>query len=212
MGQKVNPIGMRLGINKLWGSVWYADRDYAERLHQDLAIRKFITVSLASAAVGKVVIQRLAKKTRIMIHSARPGVVVGRKGEEIAKIKIFAEKTTKTEVSVNVAEIKKSEIDAKLIAESIAQQVQNRVSYKKAMKKAIQAALKMGAQGIKVYVSGRLGGAEIARTEWYKEGQVPLQTFRADIDYATAKAYATYGVIGVKVWIFHSEKKGTPRS
>lgn len=213
MGQKVNPIGLRLGINKTWDSIWYANKNYVSNLRQDIQIRNFILSGNSGVAdnvarsTSKVIIQRLANKVRIFVHSSKPGLLIGKKGDEIAKIKLFAEKVSNAEVSINVVEIKKPEINAALIAKSIAQQIENRVSYKKAMKKAVQSAIKMGAKGIRVNVSGRLGGAEIARSEWHREGRIPLHTLRADIDYAVAEAIATYGVIGVKVWVFISERK-----
>ena len=184
-------------------------KDYASKLHQDLKIRDYIKKKLAGAAVSKVRIERLAKKIRIMIHTAKPGVVIGKKGGDIAGIKAFVEKMTGSDVAVNVVEIRRAETDACLIADNIARQIENRVSFKKAMKKSIQSAMKMGAGGVRVNVSGRLGGAEIARMEWYREGRVPLHTLRADIDYSKGSAHTTYGVIGIKVWVYHAEKKPT---
>lgn len=213
MGQKVNPIGLRIGINKTWDSLWYAGkRDYAAKLHQDLQIKEYIQKKLAGASVSKVRIERLAKKIRIMIHTAKAGIVIGKKGGDIAIIKAFVEKMTGSEVAVNVVEIRRAETDATLIADNIAKQIENRVSFKKAMKKSIQSAMKMGAGGIRVNVSGRLGGAEIARMEWYREGRVPLHTLRADIDYGMASAHTTYGVIGIKVWVYHMEKQTQEKS
>lgn len=206
MGQKVNPIGLRLGITTTWDSRWYADgNDYAIKLHQDLKIKEFITKKLAHAAVSKVIIERLNKKTKVAIHTAKPGVVIGKKGDDMAKIKDFVSKLTGDEVSVNIVEIKRPEIDAQITANSIAQQLESNVSFKKVMRGAIRNAMKMGALGIKVMVSGRLGGAEIARSEWDMEGRVPLHTLRAQIDYSISRANTTYGVIGVKVWIFKGE-------
>lgn len=206
MGQKVNPTGLRLGITTQWDSRWYADgSDYATKLHQDLEIKKFIHKKLAHAAVSKVVIERLNKKTRVAIHTAKPGVVIGKKGDDMAKIKDFVAKVTGDDVSVNIVEVRRPEIDAQIVANGVAQQLEANVSFKKAMRGAIRNAMKMGALGIKVMVSGRLGGAEIARTEWDMEGRVPLHTLRAQIDYAKGRANTTYGVIGIKVWIFKGE-------
>src|SRR5919106_320093 len=189
MGQKVNPVGLRLGINRTWDSRWFAKKDYAPLLQEDLKLRKFLTDRLTQAGVSKVVIERAAKKTRITIHSARPGVVIGTKGD----------------VSLNIIEIRKPELDAKLIADSIAQQLERRVAFRRAMKRAVQSAMRLGAEGIRINCSGRLGGAEIARMEWYREGRVPLHTLRADVDYGVATAFTTYGTCGVKVWIFKGE-------
>ncbi len=208
MGQKVNPISLRLGITRTWDSVWYAKKDYADNLHQDLKIREFIQKALHSAGIGSIKIERLNKKLRIIISSSKPGIIVGKKGEEINKVKKFIEDLTGVEVSVNIVEIKKAELDAILIADSIAKQVEERVAYKKAMKRAIQSALKMGAQGIRINIAGRLGGAEIARTEWYKEARVPLHKLRADISFGVSSAHTTYGVIGIKVWVYLGEKRG----
>ena len=206
MGQKVNPKGFRLGITSTWDSRWYADgEDYANKLHQDLEIKKFVNKKLAHAAVSKVVIERLNKKTKVAIHTAKPGVVIGKKGDDMAKIKDFVAKLTGDEVSVNIVEIRRPEVEAQIAANGIAQQLESNVSFKKAMRNAIRNAMKMGALGIKVMVSGRLGGAEIARSEWDMEGRVPLHTLRAQVDYAIARANTTYGVIGVKVWIFKGE-------
>lgn len=205
MGQKVNPIGLRVGINRTWDSRWYAGRDYATRLQEDLALRKHIMKELKAAGVSRVIIERAATKTRIAIHTARPGVIIGKKGADIEKLRRDLEKRTNSEVTLNILEIRKPEIDAKLVAESIAQQLERRVSFRRAMKRAVQNALRLGAEGIRVNCSGRLGGAEIARTEWYREGRVPLHTLRADIDYGTAEAHTTYGVCGVKVWIYKGE-------
>jgi small subunit ribosomal protein S3 len=206
MGQKVNPTGLRLGITTNWDSRWYADgKNYAEKLHQDLEIKKFIKSKLAHAAVSKVVIERLNKKTKIAIHTAKPGVVIGKKGDDMAKIKDFVSKITGDEVSVNIVEIRRAEVEAQIVANTIAQQIESHTPFKKAMRGAMRNAMKMGAQGIKVMVSGRLGGAEIARSEWDKEGRIPLHTLRANVDYAIARANTTYGVIGIKVWIFKGE-------
>lgn len=206
MGQKVNPIGLRLGINKTWDSRWYAnDADFANKLHEDLKIRKHIKKRLANAGVSKVVIERPSKKAYISIHTARPGIVIGKKGGDIEKIKQEIGKITKDEVHLNIIEVRKPEIDSTLIAEGIAQQLERRVAFRRAMKRAVQSALRLGAQGIRINVSGRLGGAEIARMEWYREGRVPLHTLRADVDYGVAEAQTTFGVIGIKVWVFKGE-------
>ena len=208
MGQKINPIGLRVGINRTWDSRWYAERNYGEMLHEDIRIRKFLQKKLAQAGVSKVVIERPAKKARVTIHTARPGVVIGRKGQEIENLRREIAAMTTADVHLNIVEIRKPEVDAQLVAENVAQQMERRVSIRRAMKRAVQNAMRIGAKGIKIQVSGRLGGAEIARTEWYREGRVPLHTLRADIDYATYEAHTTYGVIGVKVWIFKGEVIG----
>ena len=205
MGQKINPIGFRVGINRTWDSRWYADRDYAKLLHQDLKLRDYLMNRLAQAGVGKVVIERAAKKTRVTIHSARPGVVIGKKGADIEKLRQELSNKTGSDVSLNILEIRKPEIDAKLVAENISSQLERRVAFRRAMKRAVQSAMRLGAQGIRINCSGRLGGAEIARLEWYREGRVPLHTLRADIDYGTATAKTTYGTCGVKVWVFKGE-------
>ena len=205
MGQKVNPIGLRLGINRTWDSRWYARKDYSKLLHEDLKLRGFLTERLQQAGVSRIVIERAAKKTRITIHSARPGVVIGKKGADIEKLRVDIAKMTNSEVSLNIVEIRKPEIDAKLIADGIAQQLERRVAFRRAMKRAVQSAMRLGAEGIRINCSGRLGGAEIARMEWYREGRVPLHTLRADVNYGTAEAKTTYGLIGVKVWIFRGE-------
>lgn len=205
MGQKVNPIGLRLGINRTWDSRWFSNKDYADLLHQDLKLRKYIHDRLSQAGVSKVVVERPAKKARITIHTARPGIVIGKKGADIEKLKNELSKIAGAEVSLNILEIRKPELDATLAAESIAQQLERRVTFRRAMKRAIGSAMKLGAKGIRVNVSGRLGGAEIARMEWYREGQVPLHSLRADIDYGEATAKTTYGAIGVKVWIYKGD-------
>lgn len=205
MGQKVNPIGLRVGINRTWDSRWFANHDYARLLHQDLKLRKYIQDNLSQAGVSKIVVERPAKKARVTIHTARPGIVIGKKGADIEKLKTELSKIAGTEVSLNILEIRKPELDATLAAESIAQQLERRVTFRRAMKRAIQSALKLGAKGIRVNVSGRLGGSEIARMEWYREGQVPLQSLRADIDYGEATSKTTYGTIGVKVWIYKGD-------
>ena len=205
MGQKINPIGFRVGINRTWDSRWYAGRDYAKLLHQDLKLRDYLMSRLSQAGVGKVVIERAAKKTRVTIHSARPGVVIGKKGADIEKLRQELSNKTGTDVSLNILEIRKPEIDAKLVAENISSQLERRVAFRRAMKRAVQSAMRLGAQGIRINCSGRLGGAEIARMEWYREGRVPLHTLRADVDYGIATALTTYGIIGVKVWVFKGE-------
>ncbi|WP_439815713.1 30S ribosomal protein S3 [Zavarzinia sp. CC-PAN008] len=206
MGQKVNPIGLRLGINRTWDSRWYAnDRDFAGLLHEDIKIRRFLEKRLAQAGISRIVIERPAKKARVTLHSARPGVVIGKKGADIEKLRSELGKMTKSEVNLNIVEIRKPEIDAKLIAENIAQQLERRVAFRRAMKRAVQSAMRLGAQGIRINCGGRLGGAEIARTEWYREGRVPLHTLRADIDFGRATAHTAMGTCGVKVWVFKGE-------
>lgn len=207
MGQKVNPVGIRLGIIKDWNSKWYAGKEnYADYLNADLKVREFLFEKLAPAAVSKIVIKRPAKNALITIDAARPGAIIGKKGGEVDALRDQVRKMMGgVPVHINIVEVKKPELDAKLVAMSVAQQLERRVMFRRAMKRAVQNAMRAGAQGIKITVSGRLGGAEIARTEWYREGRVPLHTFRADIDYATASAHTTYGVIGVKVWIFKGE-------
>ncbi|MGC8578610.1 MAG: 30S ribosomal protein S3 [bacterium] len=206
MGQKTNPIGFRIGIIKSWNSRWFAERDYAAALHEDYKIREFLKKKLYHAAVSNIIIERAVNRIKINIHSARVGLIIGKKGAEIEALKAELSKMLSgREVAINIFEIRKPELDAQLVAENIALQIMRRISYRRAMKKAISSALKFGAKGIKVMIAGRLAGAEIARTEWYREGRVPLQTLRADIDYGFAEAYTTYGVIGIKVWIFKGE-------
>ncbi|MCZ6863577.1 MAG: 30S ribosomal protein S3 [Alphaproteobacteria bacterium] len=205
MGQKVNPIGLRVGINRTWDSRWYAEKDYADLLHQDLALREYLYKRLGQAGVSKVVVERPAKRARITIHTARPGVVIGKKGADIEKLRADLGKMTGSDVHLNIVEIRKPEIDAKLVAENIAQQLQRRVAFRRAMKRAVQSAMRLGALGIRINCGGRLGGAEIARMEWYREGRVPLHTLRADIDYGTARANTTYGACGVKVWVYKGD-------
>ena len=205
MGQKVNPIGLRLGINRTWDSRWFSDSQYAEMLHEDLHIRNLIHKRLLQAGVARVVIERPAKKARVTIHTARPGVVIGKKGADIEKLRSDIAKMTDSEVHLNIVEIRKPEIEAQLVAENIAQQMERRVSIRRAMKRAVQSAMRLGAQGIRVNCSGRLGGAEIARTVWYREGRVPLHTMRANIDYGTSTGRTTYGACGVKIWIYKGE-------
>lgn len=206
MGQKVHPTGIRLGIVKDWNSRWYANsQDYSVFLHQDLLVRDFIKKKLANASVSKIQINRPANNAHITIHTARPGIVIGKKGEDIDVLRQEISKMIGIPVQVNVEEIRKPELDAYLVAESIAQQLEKRIMYRRAMKRAVTNTMRLGAEGIKINVGGRLNGAEIARSEWYREGRVPLHTLRADIDYATAEAKTTYGIIGIKVWIFKGE-------
>ncbi|HEX9771410.1 MAG TPA: 30S ribosomal protein S3 [Kiloniellales bacterium] len=205
MGQKVNPVGLRLGINRTWESRWYADDDYGDLLHEDLRIREFLRKRLTQAGVSRIVIERPAKKARITIHTARPGVVIGKKGADIEKLRRDLQDMTGGEVHLNIVEIRKPEIDATLVAENIAQQLERRVAFRRAMKRAVQSAMRLGAEGIRINCGGRLGGAEIARTEWFREGRVPLHTLRADVDFGEATALTTYGTCGVKVWVFKGE-------
>ncbi len=205
MGQKVNPIGLRVGINRTWGSRWYASKDYAVLLHEDMRLRRYLDDRLGQAGVSRIVIERPAKRDRITIHTARPGVVIGKKGADIEKLRVELAKMTGGDVHLNIVEIRKPEIEAKLVAEGIAQQLERRVGFRRAMKRAVQSAMRLGAAGIRINCAGRLGGAEIARTEWYREGRVPLHTLRADVDYGTAVANTTYGSCGVKVWVFKGE-------
>jgi small subunit ribosomal protein S3 len=210
MGHKSNPIGLRLQINRTWDSRWYAEgRNYASMLEEDLKMRKFIMESLPQAAISKVVIERPAKLCRVSIYAARPGVIIGKKGADIEKLRSqLAKMTSGSEVKLNIVEIRKPEIDAKLVAQGIADQLIRRVAFRRAMKRAVQSALRLGAEGIKITCGGRLGGAEIARVEWYREGRVPLHTLRANIDYAEAEALTAYGIIGIKCWIFKGEILG----
>ena len=209
MGHKTNPIGLRLQINRTWDSRWFAEgRSYARLLKEDLTIRKFIVDSLPQAAISKVVIERPAKVCRVSIYAARPGVIIGQKGADIEKLRAKLSKLTASDVKLNIVEIRKPEIDAKLVAQGIADQLVRRVAFRRAMKRAVQSALRLGAEGIKITCGGRLGGAEIARVEWYREGRVPLHTLRANIDYAEAEAHTAYGVIGIKTWIFKGEILG----
>ena len=210
MGQKVHPYGFRLGFNKTWRSRWYADREYAKLLHEDLTLRNSLKKRFAHAGVSKIEIERAANKLKIDIHTSRPGIIIGRKGAEVDKLKEEVKRRTSREVFINIQEIQKPELDAQLIAESVAMQLEKRVAFRRAMRKAVESALRFGARGIKVRVSGRLNGAEIARSEWYLHGQLPLQTLRADIDYGFSEAFTTYGAIGVKVWLYKGERL-TPR-
>ncbi|WP_319530330.1 30S ribosomal protein S3 [uncultured Cohaesibacter sp.] len=206
MGHKVNPIGLRLGINRTWDSRWYAAKgEYGSLLHEDYAIRNMLEKELKQAAVSKIVIERPHKKCRVTIHSARPGIVIGKKGADIEKLRAKVGKLTSSDVHINIVEVRKPETDANLVAQSIAQQLERRVAFRRAMKRAVQSAMRMGAEGIRINCAGRLGGAEIARTEWYREGRVPLHTLRADIDYGTAEALTAYGISGIKVWIYKGE-------
>ncbi len=205
MGQKVNPIGLRLGIVKTWESRWYADKKYADYIYEDYKIRKFIKEKLYHAGISRIEIERSAKRIRLRIFTARPGIVIGKKGVEIERLKTELENMVTQEVLIDIQEVRKPEIDAQLVAENVALQIERRVAFRRAMKRAVSSALRFGAQGIKIICSGRLGGAEMARTEWYREGRVPLHTLRADIDYGFIEAKTTYGVIGVKVFIFKGE-------
>ncbi|WP_017732360.1 30S ribosomal protein S3 [Nafulsella turpanensis] len=208
MGQKVNPIGLRLGIVKGWDSNWYGGRTFSEKLIEDHNIRKYIDARIPKGGISKIIIERTLKRITLTLHTARPGVVIGKGGSEVDRIKEELKKLTGKDVQINIFEIKRPELDAKLVGESIAQQLKARISYRRAMKQAIASAMRVGAQGIKIKVSGRLGGAEMARTEQYKEGRVPLHTLRADIDYAVSEADTVYGIIGIKVWIFKGEVYG----
>ena len=206
MGQKINPVGIRLQVNRTWESRWFANtKDYGELLHEDIEIRHFIKKNCSQSGISRVVIERPHKKCRVTIYAARPGVIIGKKGADIETLKNKVGKLTKSELHLNIVEVRKPEIDAALVAESIAQQMERRVSFRRAMKRAVQNAMRMGALGIRVDIAGRLGGAEIARKEWYSEGRVPRHTLRADIDYSMAEGLTAYGIIGVKVWIFKGE-------
>mgnify|MGYP001258372453 FL=1 len=217
MGQKVNPNGIRLGINRTWSSRWYSKSEYSKLLHEDLKIKKYVLEKLKNASISKINIERAAKKLRISIFSSRPGIIIGKKGADIESLKINLSKISKLEVFLDIKEVRKPEVEAKLVAENIANQLEKRISFRRAMKKAVQSSMRLGAKGVKVICSGRLGGTEIARSEKYHEGSVPLHTLRSDIDYATAEAETTYGICGIKVWInkgeilnkdpFASEKK-----
>ena len=205
MGQKVNPIGFRVGIYRDWSSKWYGEKDYAKFLHTDIKVRKFIKGKLRHAGISRIDIERTAGNMRIVIHTAKPGMVIGKKGSEIDVLKKEIAKFANKEIDIDIQEVRKPDIDAQLVSENIALQMERRVAFRRAMKKAVTTALKLGAKGIKVMCAGRLGGAEIARTEWYRQGRVPLHTLRADIDYGFAEALTTYGVIGIKVWIYKGE-------
>jgi small subunit ribosomal protein S3 len=209
MGQKSNPIGLRLQINRTWDSRWFAEgQDYGRLLLEDLKIREFIIKTMAQAAISKVVIERPAKLCRISIYAARPGVIIGKKGGDIEKLRKTIGKMTSSDVSLNIVEIRKPEVDSRLVAQGIADQLERRIAFRRAMKRAVQSAMRLGAEGIRINCGGRLGGAEIARTEWYREGRVPLHTLRANVDYAEASAHTAYGVCGIKVWIFKGEILG----
>jgi len=205
VGQKVHPVGFRLGITKTWESNWFARRGYGDLLHEDIHIRNYIKDKLFHAGIARIEIERAAKRVKINIHTARPGIIIGRKGAEVDKLKAELEAMTKKQVFVNIIEIRRAELDAQLVAENVALQLERRIAFRRAMKKAVTSAMRLGAKGIRITCSGRLGGAEMARTEWYREGRVPLHTLRADIDYGAAVARTTYGAIGVKVWIFKGE-------
>lgn len=208
MGQKINPIGLRLGINRTWSSRWYGGKDFANFLHQDLLIRQYVYKKLEAAGISNIIIERPAKKPRLTIYSSRPGIIIGKKGSDIDKLKADLSKLAGAEVTLNIVEVRKPEIEAKLVAENIAQQLEKRVSFRRAMKRAVQSAMRMGALGVRIQCSGRLGGAEIARVEKAHEGKVPLHTLRADIDFSRATAQTTYGACGVKVWIYKGEILG----
>ncbi len=213
MGQKVNPVGIRLGIVKDHTSIWYADaKNYPKQLIKDLEVRAFIEKTLENASVSRVVIERPAQTARITIHTARPGIVIGKKGEDVDGLRKKLADKMGVPVHINIEEIRKPDLDAKLVAQNVAQQLERRVMFRRAMKRVVQNAMRQGAEGVKVQIGGRLGGAEIARTEWYREGRVPLHTLRADIDYATYEAITTYGILGVKVWIFKGEVIGSESS
>ena len=205
MGQKVNPYGIRLGINKTWSSRWFSKREYTKLLHQDLKIKSYVEGKLKNASISKINIERAAKKLRLSIYSSRPGIIIGKKGADIETLKNDLSKMSNLEVFLDIKEVRKPEVEAKLVAENIASQLEKRISFRRAMKKAVQSAMRLGAKGVKVVCSGRLGGAEIARTEKYHEGSVPLHTLRGDIDYSTAEAETTYGICGIKVWINKGE-------
>jgi small subunit ribosomal protein S3 len=205
MGQKVNPIGFRIGITRTWDSRWFAKKDYAKLLHEDIKLREYLKLKLNGAGIARIEIERAASKVKINVHTARPGIVIGKKGAGVESLKAEVQKLSKNEVFLNILEVKKPEANATLIAENVAQQLEKRVAFRRAMKKCMTSAFKAGIKGIKIRVSGRLGGAEIARTEWYSEDSVPLHTLRANIDYGTAEARTTYGVIGVKAWVYHGE-------
>ncbi|MBL4590191.1 MAG: 30S ribosomal protein S3 [Alphaproteobacteria bacterium] len=205
MGQKVNPIGLRLGINRTWDSRWYSGKEYGDRLIQDLKLRQYIQKKLKSAGISRVVIERAAKTIKVTVYTARPGVIIGKKGADIEKLRRDLSQRAGGDVSLNIIEIRKPETDAQLVAEGVCQQLERRVSFRRAMKRAVQGTMRLGSKGIRINVSGRLGGADIARTEWYREGRVPLHTLRAEIDYGFSEALTTYGIIGVKVWIYKGD-------
>ena len=205
MGQKIKPIGLRVGINRTWDSRWFAGRTYGDLLHKDIALRSHLMERLKPAGISRVVIERPAGRARITIYAGRPGLIIGKKGQDIEILRSDLAKRVGTDVSLNIVEVRKPEIDAKLVAENIAQQLERRIGFRRAMKRAVQSAMRLGALGVRINCAGRLGGAEIARTEWYREGRVPLHTLRAEVDYAEATAFTTYGANGIKVWIFKGE-------
>ena len=205
MGQKIKPIGLRVGINRTWDSRWFAGRTYGELLHKDISLRSHLMERLKPAGISRIVIERPAGRARITIYAGRPGLIIGKKGQDIENLRVDLVKRVGSDVSLNIVEVRKPEIDAKLVAENIAQQLERRVGFRRAMKRAVQSAMRLGALGVRINCSGRLGGAEIARTEWYREGRVPLHTLRAEVDYAEATAFTTYGANGIKVWIFKGE-------
>ncbi|UCD85042.1 MAG: 30S ribosomal protein S3 [Deltaproteobacteria bacterium] len=215
MGQKVHPVGFRLGISKTWESHWYAEKDFSRLLHEDIKIRKYIKKRLQHAGISKITIERAAQKVKVNIYTARPGIIIGKRGTEVENLKGDLEKMTDRELYLNIQEVRKAEMDSQLVAENIALQLERRVSFRRAMKRSVSSAMKLGAKGIKISCAGRLAGAEIARTEWYREGRVPLHTLRANIDYGFAESHTTYGLIGVKVWVFKGEildKEGATES
>jgi small subunit ribosomal protein S3 len=205
MGQKINPIGMRLGINRTWDSRWFSDRNYADKLVADLKLREYVKERLKAAGISKVVIERAAQNTKVTVYTARPGVIIGKKGADIEKLRKDLSNKAGSDVSLNIVEIRKPEVDAQLVSEGVCQQLERRVSFRRAMKRAVQSAMRLGAQGIRINVAGRLAGGDIARTEWYREGRVPLHTLRADLDYGFSEAMTTFGIIGVKVWIYKGD-------
>ncbi len=208
MGQKVNPLGFRVGISRGWESQWYAEKDYGKLLRDDIKLRAFVKERMKHAGVSRIVIERPAGKVKVSVHTARPGVIIGKKGSEIEGLRAELKKMTGEDVQVYIVEIRRPEAEAQLVAENIAFQLERRIAFRRAMKRAVQGAMRMGAQGVRINCAGRLGGAEIARTEWYREGRVPLHTLRADVDYGFAEANTTYGIIGIKVWVFKGEKLG----
>ena len=205
MGQKTNPIGLRLGIIKSWESRWYSEKDYSKLLQEDINLRKYLMKKLSTAGISKIIIERPAKLANITLHTSRPGVIIGKKGSDIEKLKKSVSKMISGDVNINILEVKKPELDSQLVADNIAQQLEKRVAFRRAMKRAVQSAMRLGAGGIRVNCSGRLGGAEIARTEWYREGRVPLHSLRADIDYGVSTSHTAYGTIGIKVWVYKGE-------
>lgn len=215
MGQKVNPIGFRVGGIKTWRSQWFSEKNYSELIHEDIKIRKYLKKKLYHAGVSRVEIERAANKAKVNIYAARPGIIIGKKGSEIEKLRKDLEKVSQSEIIINILEVRKPEVDAQLVAENVALQLERRVAFRRAMKKCVTSSLKFGAKGIRINCAGRLGGAEMARSEWYREGRVPLHTLRADIDWGFAEANTAYGIIGVKVWMFHGEvlpgKKGADK-